>query len=131
MQIALVVVVGHTATASATASAAATAASATAATAAAGESGEPSPSLVRVGPGNEVVSRIRAAPAADIPREVAAGAGAGTACRRRGGPLLLDGLLGFGDQVRLHPLRQLDGHLRVPGLGTVDRVIHPLRDHGV
>jgi hypothetical protein len=124
-QTALVVVVGRTATASAASSAAITAASATAA---AGESGEPAPSLVRVGPGNEVVSRIRAAPAADIPREASAAAGSGTACRRRGGPFLLDGLLDLGGQVRLHLLSQLNGHLRVSGLGAVDRIVHPIRN---
>ncbi len=86
-RLALVVVVCSTASASASAastaaassSAASTAAasSAAAAAAAACEAGEPFPSLVRVRPGSEVVARIGSAPAADIPREVSAGAGPG------------------------------------------------------
>ncbi len=128
---ALVVVVSSTASSSASAASTAAASSAAAAAAAACEAGEPSPSLVRVRPGNEVVSRIGSAPAADIPREVSAGAGSGAAGLWRGGALLLGGFLGFGDQVRLHPLRQLDGHLRVSGLGTVDRIVHPVRYHSV
>jgi hypothetical protein len=100
-QVALVVVVSRTASGSASATSTAAASSATAATAAAGESGEPSPSLVQVRPGNKVVTRIGSAPAADIPREVSAGAGSGAAGLRRGGALLLGGLLlggllGFG-----------------------------------
>jgi hypothetical protein len=99
-RLAPVVVVGGAASSTASAAAAATAAC---------EAGEPSPSLIRVRPGNEVVAGFGPAPAADIPRE----AGAGAAGLRRGGAFLQCSPLGFGDQVRLHPLRQLHGQLRV------------------
>ncbi len=130
-RLALVVVVGRSASAPASAASTAAASSVAAAAAAACEAGEPSPSLVRVRPGSEVVARIGSAPAADIPREVTAGAGPGAAGLWRGGALLLDGFLGFGGQVCLHPLRQLDGHLRVSSLGTVNRIVHPVRYHCV
>ncbi len=56
------------------------AATASTAAAAAHETGEPSPSLILVGPGNKIVAGFEAAPAADVPREAVAGSGsAGTA----------------------------------------------------
>ncbi len=68
------------ASSSTTAASAATASTTAAAAAAARETGEPSPSLIRVGPGNEIVAGFEAAPAADVPREGVAGSGsAGTA----------------------------------------------------
>ena len=73
---ALVVVTGSATSSSTSAASAAAASSAAAAATAACEAGEPSPSLVRVRPGNKVVSRFGSAPAADIPREVVARAGA-------------------------------------------------------
>ncbi len=102
-RLALVLEVGSAASTSASAASTAAASSAAAAAAAACEAGEPPPSLIRVRPGDEVVAGFRPAPAADIPREAVAGAGA--AGLRGGGALLQCSLLGFGDQVRLHPLR--------------------------
>ncbi len=61
--LALVVVTGSATSSSASAASTAAASSAAAAAAAACEAGEPSPSLVRVRPGNEVVSGFGPAPA--------------------------------------------------------------------
>ncbi len=70
-----VVVVCSAASSSTAATSAATASTTAAAAAATRETGEPSPSLVRVGPANEIVSGFEAAPAADVPREAVAGSG--------------------------------------------------------
>jgi hypothetical protein len=82
-----------------------------------------------VRPGGEVVAGFGPAPAADIPRKAVAGARA--ASLRGGCSLLQCALLGFREQIRLHPLRQLHGHLGVASLGAVDRIIHPIRYHSV
>ncbi len=58
---------GSAASSSTTATSAATASTTAAAAAAARETGEPSPSLIRVRPGDKVVAGFRAAPAADVP----------------------------------------------------------------
>ncbi len=71
MHFASVVVAGSAASSSTTA-----ASSTAAAAAAARETGEPSPSLIRVRPGDKVVTGFGTAPAADVPRESVAGAGA-------------------------------------------------------
>ncbi len=74
------VVVACSAASSTTSAASAAAAStAAAAAAAACEPGEPSPSLIRVGPGNKVVAGFEPAPAADVTLEVVAGTGTGSA----------------------------------------------------
>jgi hypothetical protein len=73
------VVACSAASSSTTATSAATASTTAAATAAARETGEPSPSLIRVGPGNEIVAGFEATPAADIPLEAVAGSGSGSA----------------------------------------------------
>jgi hypothetical protein len=64
------------------------------------------------------------------------GSGAGTRAAgqlRRCRTLLAGGPLGggFGDHVRLHPLSQLHGQLGVAGFGTMNRITHPVGDHGV
>ncbi len=76
MRFSSVVVAGSAASSSTTAASAATTSTTAAAAAAARETGEPSPSLIRVRPEDKVVTGFRAAPAADIPREGVAGSGA-------------------------------------------------------
>ncbi len=70
-----VVVACSAASSSTTAAWTATASTTAAAAAAARKTGEPSPSLIRVGPGNEIVTGFETAPAADVPREGVAGSG--------------------------------------------------------
>ena len=79
MRFSSVVVAGSAASSSTTPASAATASTTAAAAAAARETGEPSPSLIRVGPGNEVVAGIEPAPATDVPLEVVAGTGSAAA----------------------------------------------------
>jgi hypothetical protein len=67
------------ASSSTTATSAATASTTAAAAAAAREPGEPSPSLIRVGPGNEVVAGFEPAAATDVPLEGVAETGSGSA----------------------------------------------------
>ena len=76
MRFSSVVVAGSAALSSTTAASATVASTTAAAAAAARETGEPSPSLIRVRPGDKVVAGFRAAPAADVLREGVAGSGA-------------------------------------------------------
>ncbi len=105
-RLALIVVVGRAASSAASAASATTATPTAAAAAAASEVGEPPPSLVRVRPRTECVAGVLPAPAANISRV----AGTRAAGLRRSGALLQCCSLGggFGDQVRLHPLSQLN-----------------------